>query len=181
MRGDSQCVIRWLTGRYRCHNTLYANTVHDMQNRLYELCVRYNLQSPESGRDIWKWIYREGNEAADLETHLAREQKVTSDVRWDHDILNLLFDCYRVLAVRGSFDGGKCEEGVSCGWVIDLCMSRDPPLSSSSSPACNESWWQLGVGRRAFMLPPHCTITQAELAAADSLLAGFSELATWAF
>ena len=82
-----------------------------------------------------------------------------------------------IRAVRGSFDGGKCDVGVSCGWVIDLYITISPSSSSSSPPpGLYESWWQLGVARRAFMIPPHCTITQAELSAAESLLTGFSIL-----
>ena len=88
MRGDSQCVIRWLTGSYRCYNELYARTIRDMQNRLYDMSVQHHILSPESGRDIWKWVYREGNEAADQETHLAREGRVSSEIRWDHSFLD---------------------------------------------------------------------------------------------
>ena len=142
-------------------------------------CVQYHILSPESGRDVWKWVYREGNDAADHETHVAREKKTTSDIRWDHSFLNSLrSESTCVRAVRGSFDGGKCDVGVSCGWVIDLYIVISSPSSSSPPPGLSESWWQLGVGRRAFMLPSHCTITQGELASAHSLLSGFSELAS---
>ena len=45
MRGDSQCVIRWLTGRCRCRNEVYARRVRDMQNRLYDMCAVSYSQS----------------------------------------------------------------------------------------------------------------------------------------
>ena len=179
LRGDSQCVTRWLTGRYKCSNEIYARTIASMQNRLYSLCTQFHISSPETGRDIWKWVYREGNDEADHETHLAREGQTTSEVRWNHNILNSVrLGHVSVLAVRGSFDGGRCEIGTSCGWVIDLCISSS--LSSAASPpglpTCR---WQLGVARRAFMIPSHCTITQAELAASENLLSGVSDLCTY--
>eukprot|EP00959_Pyramimonas_sp_CCMP1952_P468203 9492822-Pyramimonas_sp.AAC.1 len=71
LRGDSQCVTRWLTDRYKCLNEVYTRTIASMQNQLYSLCKRHKLLSPEAGRDIWKRVYREGNEEADHETHLA--------------------------------------------------------------------------------------------------------------
>ena len=134
MRGDSQCVIRSLTGRYRCRNEVYARRVRDMQHRLYDMCVQYHILSPESGRDVWKWVYREGNDAADHETHVAREKKTTSEIRWDHSFLNSLrSESTCVRSVRGSFDGGKCDVGVSCGWVIDLYIVIFSFLLLSSS------------------------------------------------
>ena len=143
------------------------------------LCTQYHIYSPEAGRDIWKWVYREGNEEADHETHLAREGRTTSDVRWDHNILHSIrVGHFSVHSVRGSFDGGRCEIGTSCGWVIDLFISSTLP-SSVSPPGLPTTRWLLGVARRAFMIPSHCTITQAELAASEILLSGVSDLCTY--
>ena len=121
-------------------------------------------------------MYREGNEEADHETHLAREQLATSDVRWDHNILHAIRSkLYSVHALRGSFDGGRCELGTSCGWLIDIYIVPTLP-PSALPPGLHGERWYGGVARRAFMIPSHCTITQAELAAAQSLLASIAEL-----
>ena len=88
LRGDSQCATRLLTGRYKCSNEIYARTIASMQNRLYSLCTQFHIYSPEAGRGIWKLVYRDGNNEADHETHLAREGHTTSEVRWNHNILN---------------------------------------------------------------------------------------------
>ena len=102
MRGDSQCVTRWLTGKNKCLNQIYSQTIANMQNQLYSICNQFKIYSPEAGRDIWKWVYREGNEEADHETHVAREGLATSDVRWDHNTLNTICTSqYSVRAVRG--------------------------------------------------------------------------------
>ena len=116
---------------------------------------------------------------ADHETHLAREGRTTTDVRWNHDILDKICSGQlSVHAVRGSFDGGRCELGTSCGWVIDIFISSN--LSSSSlPPGLSSNRWLPGVARRAFMLPSHCTITQAELAASENLLSGVVELCSY--
>eukprot|EP00959_Pyramimonas_sp_CCMP1952_P350118 7335543-Pyramimonas_sp.AAC.1 len=104
LRGDSQFGTRWLTCRYQCLNEVYARTIASMQNQLYSLCERYKILSPEAGRDIWKWVYREGDEEADHETHLARERQTTTDVRWDQNILKLIREVQcSEHAVRGSF------------------------------------------------------------------------------
>ena len=126
-------------------------------------------------------VYREGNGEADHETHVAREGFATTDVRWDHNTLNsICMGHYSVHTVRGSFDGGRCELCTSCGWVIDICISSN--LSSSSlPPGLPPNRWHLGVARRAFMIPSHCTVTQAELAASQSLLSGVVDLCTYIY
>eukprot|EP00959_Pyramimonas_sp_CCMP1952_P295582 6182365-Pyramimonas_sp.AAC.1 len=48
-------------------------------------------------------------------------------------------------------------------------LSSNLPLSSP--PGLSSNRWLPGIARRAFMLPSHCAITQAELAASQSLLA----------
>jgi len=181
MRGDSQCVTRWLTGKNKCLNQIYSRTIANMQNQLYSICNQFKIYSPESGRDIWKWVYREGNGEADHETHVAREGLATTDVRWDYNTLNsICMGHYSVHAVRGSFDGGRCELGTSCGWVIDIFISSN--LSSSSlPPGLPPNRWHPGVARRAFMIPSHCTVTQAELAASQSLLSGVVDLCTYIY
>jgi len=181
MRGDSQCVTRWLTGKNKCLNQIYSRTIANMQNQLYSICNQFKIYSPESGRDIWKWVYREGNGEADHETHVAREGLATTDVRWDYNTLNsICMGHYSVHAVRGSFDGGRCELGTSCGWVIDIFISSN--LSSSSlPPGLPPNRWHPGVARRAFMIPSHCTVTQAELAASQSLLSGVVDLCIYIY
>eukprot|EP00959_Pyramimonas_sp_CCMP1952_P091120 1907413-Pyramimonas_sp.AAC.1 len=59
-----------------------------MQNILYSVCKQFKIYSPEAGRDIWKWVYREGGAEAGHETHVARKGLTTSDVRWDLDTLS---------------------------------------------------------------------------------------------
>jgi hypothetical protein len=159
-------------------NEIYSKTIADMQNKLHAVCKQLQIYSPEAGRDIWKWVYREGNTEADHETHVAREGQTTSDVRWDLNTLSSIrSNQHSVHSVRGSFDGGRCEFGTSCGWVIDIFISSNLP-SSSLPPGLPSNRWQLGVAKRAFMLPSHCAITQAELAASQSLLSGVVDLCT---
>eukprot|EP00959_Pyramimonas_sp_CCMP1952_P474197 9503052-Pyramimonas_sp.AAC.1 len=88
-----------------------------MQNTLHSVCKQFQIYILEAGRDIWKWVYREGGAEADHETHVAREGLTTSDVRWDLCTLYFIRSGqYSVHAVRGSFDGGRCELDTSCGW-----------------------------------------------------------------
>jgi len=72
LKGDSQCVIRWLEGLYYTGNIGYASKVAEMQNMLCDLSVSCRIRPPESGRNVFKWVYREGNTEADEMTWNAR-------------------------------------------------------------------------------------------------------------
>ena len=73
----------------------------------------------------------------------------------------ILFD-----SLRGSFDGGRSQDGVGCGWVVDVNISYLAPSLSSSEYSLG---WRR-VASEAFLLPSSQTITSAELSAAHRLL-----------
>eukprot|EP00959_Pyramimonas_sp_CCMP1952_P300176 6278848-Pyramimonas_sp.AAC.1 len=82
-----------------------------MQNLLCDPSVSCLIRPPEYGRDIFKWVYREGNAEADEMTWNARTGNC--GLWHDDDFLKfiklnaVLIDC-----IRGSFDGGRSQHGV---------------------------------------------------------------------
>eukprot|EP00959_Pyramimonas_sp_CCMP1952_P334194 6999105-Pyramimonas_sp.AAC.1 len=104
LKGDSQCVIRWLEGLYYTGNIGYAAKVAKMQNLLCDLSVSCLLRLPEYGRNIFKWVYREGNTEADEMTWNARTGNC--GIWHDDDFLELIkLNTVLINCIRGSFHG----------------------------------------------------------------------------
>ena len=175
--GDSQVVINWLLGVWQTSNLVYASALHEAQNELYELAIAAKLRPPNAGHNILKWVYREGNDRADELTWEAR--KGNTGRRYKHDIIQeIRNNNIKINALRGAFDGGRSEMGVGCGWLLDVhAYYVSPSLSSSltQSGTVRTPIWINNVMADAFLLPPCCTVTQAELSAACRLLSGLQE------
>ena len=176
--GDSQVVINWLLGLWQTANFVYASTVQEALNGLYELTQMTRIRPPSAGHNIFKWVYREGNDRADALTWEAR--KGNTGGRQKHDIIEAIRNKHiKINALRGSFDGGRSEMGVGCGWLLDVHAYYISPSFSSPSTQIGHSHvpiWINNVMADAFLLPPCCTVTQAELSAASRLLSGLQEL-----
>ena len=99
--------------------------------------------------------------------------------RDNHDIIKAIRDNkIKINALRGVFDGGRSELGVGCGWLLDVHAYFISPSLSSPSNRISSVWepiWINNVMAEAFLLPPCCTVTQAELSAACRLLTGLQE------
>ena len=150
-------------------------TLHDAQNCLYDTAIAARLKPPSAGHSIFKWVYREGNERADALTWRARNGD--TGVISNHDIINQIREKKVMInALRGAFDGGRSELGVGCGWFIDVHIYSISPSSqySQDSPRYMPFWLN-DVMSESFLLPPICTVTQAELTAACRLLLGLKE------
>ena len=95
LKGDSQCVIRWLERLYFTGNLGFAAKVAEMQNLLYDMSLACPLRPPELGRNIFKWTCREGNAEAESMTWEAR----TGNCRlwYDECFLNLIIMVNAVL------------------------------------------------------------------------------------
>jgi len=175
--GDSQVVINWLLGVWQTSNLVYASALHEAQNGLYDLAIAAKLRPPNAGYNILKWVYREGNDRADELTWEAR--KGNTGRRYKHDIIEAIRNNnIKINALRGAFDGGRSELGVGCGWLLDVhAYYISPSFSSSSTQIGNVRTpiWINNVMADAFLLPPCCTVTQAELSAACRLLSGLQE------
>ena len=174
--GDSQVVIHWLLGVWQTSNLVYASALRETQNELYELAIAAKLRPPSAGHNIFKWVYREGNDRADELTWEAR--KGNTGRRQKHDIVQAIRNNHiKINALRGAFDGGRSEMGVGCGWLLDVHAYYISPSFSSSTGigAGRAPIWINNVVADAFLLPPCCTVTQAELSAACRLLSGLQE------
>ena len=170
LMGDSQCVIRWLEGLNSITNTKYASSVMWAQNTTNELADRCGLQAANLGRNVWKWIYREGNARADELTWTARRGRCCE--YYDTDFLQEVKDCKIMISgIKGGFDGGRSFLGVGCGWFLDCHFCALP-----SSSYYNQAGWRQNVGYKSFLLPAKCTITEAELQAAQELLLGVVQI-----
>jgi len=166
LQGDSQVVIRWLEGRYFTANLGFASKVGEMQNLLYEMSSMYGVRPPELGRNIFKWTYREANTEADQMTWDARNGncRLWFDTQFFMLVRRGLIEYD---SIRGAFDGGRSEQGVGCGWVINVC------ISSVCASVSSTTGFSVGLRRVACeycLLPVFHTITSAELTAAYRLL-----------
>ena len=174
--GDSQVIVHWMLGLWQTSNLIYASALHDAQNHLHALASTARLRPPGPGHNIFKWVYREGNDRADELTWEAR--RGNTGTRHKHDIIQAIRDKHiKINTFRGAFDGGRSELGVGCGWLLDVHAYHISPSFTSSAHLQHSivPIWINNVMADAFLLPPCCTVTQAELTAACRLLSGLEE------
>ena len=199
MIGDSLLVCNWADGVWRVgfgqngNGFRYQSRVDALISCLDHLSSQ-GVRTSSWGADFVKHEYREGNERADRLTHRAREGDC---FRWLDLFSNGCyppedwFD-YKVIGLRGKFDGGVDATGVGIGWWLQVGLSHVspeplPPLhahlskrqrveySAYSPPPPLSITWR-DVGECAAILPPHCTITDAELSALEGLLEAAAEV-----
>eukprot|EP00959_Pyramimonas_sp_CCMP1952_P298507 6244003-Pyramimonas_sp.AAC.1 len=83
-------------------------------------CNQYPTRPPVWGDDLWRHIYREGNEEADELTRGARESPTNSYVYKNTTDLK---NGETLAALRGHFDGGRSVSGNAVGyWLQGLIV-----------------------------------------------------------
>ncbi|CAK0845052.1 unnamed protein product [Prorocentrum cordatum] len=122
----------------------------DIQNRLEHISVLYGMRPPSWGHNMFRWIYREGNERADRLTWLARTKN--SYVTFHTSLIEHASKT-KLDGLRGFFDGGRSVEGCAAGWCIDLCV---------------HGTWQL-VAEEAVSLDASASVMFCEMIAAQRL------------
>ena len=148
--GDSATAVNWINGLWATSNKIYKHILSDIQNRLQYISAAYCMRPPTWGHDMYKWIYREGNERADRLTWLARNNE--SYVKFHTSSIEYASK-HKLDGLRGFFDGGRSLEGCAAGWCIDLCV---------------QGTWQL-VAEEAFSLHPSASVMFCEMIAAQRL------------
>ena len=125
--GDSLTAINWLKGKWHTQNNTYHKMLCKTHEAMEEWCVKYPVRPPNWGDDLWRHIYREGNEEADLLTWRARESPSRHYMYKD---IKTLQNKETLAALRGHFDGGKSESGSAVGfWLQGLIVDRESRTS----------------------------------------------------
>ncbi|CAK0906565.1 unnamed protein product [Prorocentrum cordatum] len=148
--GDSATGVNWINGLWATSNIIYKHILGDIQNRLEHISVLYGMRPPSWGHNMFKWIYREGNERADRLTWLARTKN--SYVTFHTSLIEHASKT-KLDGLRGFFDGGRSVEGCAAGWCIDLCV---------------HGTWQL-VAEEAVSLDASASVMFCEMIAAQRL------------
>jgi hypothetical protein len=159
--GDSLLIISWLLGRWAITDYTYRKRIGYIIDIMSSLTEIYGVRAPSNGRDPFKHEFREVNEHADRLTHDAREGR---SHEWKRSFcMTHTHGHITPIALRGSFDGGKSEDGVGCGaWLEAAFISRSDRIEGKFSTVS----WQL-VWEKAWLIPSESTVTQAELSAAE--------------
>jgi len=117
--GDSSTGVNWINGLWATSNIIYKHILGDIQNRLEHISVLYGMRPPSWGHNMFKWIYREGNERADRLTWLARTRNCYVVF---HTSLIEYASTTKLDGLRGFFDGGRSVEGCAAEWCFGLCV-----------------------------------------------------------
>ena len=87
-------------------------------------------------------------------------------VRAIHEYYNTIntntLNVWKPIAIRGNFDGGKSAEGTACGAFLEMAFI---PRECVSNPYDKVVW--IEIWKRAWLLEPRQTVTDAELSAAE--------------
>ena len=197
LTGDSLLICNWINGLWKIEGgeggdgASYRRRVANIIS-LLEGLEEEGVRPPSWGHDFIRHIYRESNTVADELTHLAREGQIFRELFHHHVFRPDVQDNFRVIGLRGSFDGGVCAQGVGVGWFLQIGYIprfHDPypasehrdkrarvislfPQASSPYPVI----WEV-VGRCAQALPAHSSITDAELSGLEGLLRAAAQVA----
>ena len=96
-------------------------------NTMQHWCDTYQIRPPNWGTDMWRHVFREGNEEADQLTWKARE---SPEHHYMYKNMNSLRYNEHLAALRGHFDGGRSVSGSAVGfWLQGLFVDRGSRVS----------------------------------------------------
>ncbi len=110
--GDSMLIVNWLNGCWKVYSKQYRERVAKLQDELEKLPAAKKVTAANLGENFAMHVYREGNVDADVLTHVARYSGFYSWV----DLCKI--QNQKNSALRGNFDGGRCEKGAGAGWIL---------------------------------------------------------------
>ena len=104
--GDSDLVIRWLNGLWRCKYNLYAKRLAILHSCIQSMVELFGIRPRSDDADWGRHIFRELNCEADAlaGVHRFAFQEHSCDTNW--------------VAYRLFFDGSCTESGAGGGWVL---------------------------------------------------------------
>ena len=154
--GDNATVILWLNGQAACDHPPHVRVVTRAVANIQRIQQGIGAAPAQSGCHWFRHVYRELNDDADAVVNEALDRRVHVQARRPLLMMHGLPDPWRL---RAAFDGGRrgASGEAASGYVIFAL--------------CRDGTWRLWKKEARYYDPgEHCTVTRAELRAADMLL-----------
>ena len=158
LEGDNKLVTGWTRGDAPVYHKPYRKRVARLQNTL-QRWHEMGLMPPAEGEDLIRHIFREDNTRADALVKGAK--KYGGRGKWFQGNLQ----GQQIVAYRGQFDGGKDQNAVGVGWVLE---------GATTDNAGSYYWVSLAYGCRR--LSPTTTVVEAELVGLEELMGALDSL-----